>query len=223
MNTLCLALSALLSYPEAELVAAIDEIDAALASQADNRARLWPLLDFLRSNSLIALQENYVATFDRNPAYALHLFEHLHGESRDRGEAMVDLLNEYQRHGFEPGSETGELPDYLPLFLEFLGQLPAEQALPLLNEAVHVIAAIGDRLAESGSPYATIFAVLRELATVAPKPLREPPVRDMDELLETFGPGADGAEPLLRPQPGGVQTVQFHRKAPLREEGATRP
>jgi nitrate reductase delta subunit len=78
---------------------------------------LAPLLDELRSRPLIELQENYVATFDRSPSHSLHLFEHVHGESRDRGQAMVDLMDEYRRDGFEP-LET-ELPDYVPLFLEF--------------------------------------------------------------------------------------------------------
>jgi nitrate reductase delta subunit len=82
---------------------------------------LAPLLDELRSRPLIELQENYVATFDRSPSHSLHLFEHVHGESRDRGQAMVDLMDEYRRDGFEP-LET-ELPDYVPLFLEFLGAL----------------------------------------------------------------------------------------------------
>lgn len=222
MNITYRVLSALLSYPSTELRAAVDELDAALAPHPDTHVTLWPLLDFLRGNNLIALQENYVATFDRNPAHALHLFEHLHGESRDRGEAMVDLLHEYQNRGFEPRSELGELPDYLPLFLEFLGQLPPEDAQLLLNDAIHVIAAIGERLTGCSSPYAAVFTVLRQLATVAPKPLREPPVRDMDELLETFGPAPDGTEPLLKPQPGGIQTVRFYPQG-VKGAAATRP
>ncbi|MCR2493331.1 nitrate reductase molybdenum cofactor assembly chaperone, partial [Salmonella enterica] len=79
---------------------------------------LQPLIGHLASQDLIALQETYVATFDRNRAHSLHLFEHVHGESRDRGQAMVDLLETYRQHGFEP--VVSELPDHVPLFLEFL-------------------------------------------------------------------------------------------------------
>ena len=78
------------------------------------------------------------------------------------------------------------------------------------GEVSGVIAAVGERLARTDSPYTVLFTQLRALATVAPLPLAEPPVRDMDELLETFGPGADGSEPLLKPRPAGPQPIQFH-------------
>ncbi|WP_374336523.1 nitrate reductase molybdenum cofactor assembly chaperone [Leeia sp.] len=211
MSTLYRLLSALLSYPEADLLAAQDEFAVALQDTPDAHQQLTPLLDFMRQHSLVELQENYVATFDRNPAHALHLFEHVHGESRDRGQAMVDLLQEYQRHGVEPAG--GELPDHVPLFLEFLSLLPADEAEALLGDAIHVLAAIGDRLARNLSPYASIFSVLRSLTAVVPLPQAEPPVRDMDEALERFGPGADGVEPLLKPAISGTHTVQFHPRA----------
>ena len=95
-------LSALLSYPQADLIAAIPEIKEVLAADPDLLEPLQALLNYLTSNSLIAVQENYVGTFDRTHSLSLHLFEHIHGESRDRGQAMVDLIEEYRRHGFEP-------------------------------------------------------------------------------------------------------------------------
>ncbi|MGH9888136.1 MAG: nitrate reductase molybdenum cofactor assembly chaperone, partial [bacterium] len=101
-------LSALLCYPEQDLLDAMPEIDTALAEWPQAQATLAPLGDLLKTNTLIELQENYVATFDRNPAHSLHLFEHVHGESRDRGQAMVDLIDEYRREGFEPAE--AELP-----------------------------------------------------------------------------------------------------------------
>lgn len=110
-------LSALLDYPEPELLEALPEIDRLLAATPDTHQaheKLTPLLDTLRSTDLITLQEHYVATFDRNPSHALHLFEHVHGESRDRGQAMVDLIEEYRKYGVEPAAN--ELPDYVPLF-----------------------------------------------------------------------------------------------------------
>lgn len=201
-------LSALLSYPEQDLLDALPEIRSRLADEADAAGELDGLLAFLAANELIPLQENYVATFDRTPSQALHLFEHIHGESRDRGQAMVDLLQEYQRHGFEPG--ISELPDYVPLFLEFLSLVPAAEAEKLLGDAIHVLAAIGERLQRNQSPYAAIFTVLRSLTDVEPQPQTEPPIRDMDEAMETFGPSIDGVEPLLKPS--AAQTVKFYRK-----------
>ena len=196
-------LSLLLCYPESDWLGALPELEEALVAEADfngdARARLAPLFAQLRETELIALQENYVATFDRNPSHSLHLFEHIHGESRDRGSAMIDLLNEYWKHDFD--ASASELPDYVPLFLEFLSLLPTDESLVLLGDAVHVLATIGRKLDANGSPYATAFQVLEALSPVAAQELAEPPVRDMDEAMEMFGPSVDGIEPLLKPGP----------------------
>ena len=180
---------------------------------------LAPLLDYLDNAPLIRLQENYVATFDRSTSHSLHLFEHIHGESRDRGQAMVDLLEEYRKHGFE--LSTTELPDYVPLFLEFLAQLPEDQVQALLGDAIHVLAMIGNKLSVVQSPYACVFEVLRNQCTTEPQAFTEPPVRDMDEALETFGTGADGVEPLLRPST--THTMQFQSKPIPGAEPSRRP
>ena len=210
-------LSLLLQYPEAELVDALRDIECVLEARPAWRERLQPLLAHLGTTPLIDLQQDYVATFDRNPAHSLHLFEHVHGESRDRGQAMVDLIEEYRRHGLEMAGD--ELPDYVPLFLEFLAQLPDDDALRLLGDAVDVLAHVARKLCTSDSPYGTLLALLVDASPVAPRPLTEPPVRDMDEALETFGPGADGVEPLLRQAgtPGGAQPIHFHPNKPARE------
>jgi nitrate reductase delta subunit len=175
-------------------------------------SQLAPLFNLLSDTRLIELQENYVATFDRNPSHSLHLFEHIHGESRDRGSAMIDLLEEYWKYDFD--ASASELPDYVPLFLEFLSLLPAEKALELLGDAVHVLATIGRKLDANGSPYATAFQVLEALSPVAAQQLAEPPVRDMDEAMERFGPSMDGVEPLLKPGPqvSVVQMPASHRQ-----------
>ena len=190
-------LSALLSYPQPDLISAIPEIEQALAADPEFLDALQPLLSYIKSNDLIRLQENYVGTFDRTHSQSLHLFEHIHGESRDRGQAMVDLIDEYRRHGFEP--EASELPDFVPLFLEFLSLMDQETSEKLLGEAIHVLAAIGVRLKRNDSPYNGIFMLLTTLTDVVPQEQGEPPVRDMDDAMETFGPGADGVEPLLKP------------------------
>ena len=203
-------LSLLLMYPESDWLAALPELEDALAGEAgfngQANARLAPLLGLLRESKLIELQENYVATFDRNPSHSLHLFEHIHGESRDRGSAMINLLEEYWKRDFDASSS--ELPDYVPLFLEFLSLLPADEALELLGDAVHVLAAIGRKLDANGSPYATAFQLLEALSPVAAQELAEPPVRDMDEAMEMFGPSAEGVEPLLKSGPQ-VAVVQM--------------
>ena len=205
-------LSRLLLYPEPELIAHLPKLDAALAAMPEQYALIYPLLRpllaHLDSSSRIDLQQQYVATFDRNPSHSLHLFEHIHGESRDRGQAMVDLMEEYKRHGLQMTGD--DLPDFVPLFLEFLAQLDEVASAPLLGDAVHVLAHIGRKLTANGSPYAPVFTVLERLSPVAAEMLAEPPIRDMDEALETFGPGADGVEPLLRQAPGGVHPVHFH-------------
>ncbi|MEW9898697.1 nitrate reductase molybdenum cofactor assembly chaperone [Chitinivorax sp. PXF-14] len=200
-------LSALLTYPEQELLDAMPEFEASLAEAPELAAKLAPLFAFLREHGVVELQENYVATFDRNPKHSLHLFEHIHGESRDRGQAMVDLLQEYKRYGLLMTPD--ELPDYVPLFLEFLSQIEPADAERLLGDAIHVLALIGDKLKSNDSTYHVVFDALRNLTSVEPLPLTEPPVRDMDEAMEMFGPSADGVEPLLKP---GVQAVKFYPK-----------
>ncbi|WP_174254563.1 nitrate reductase molybdenum cofactor assembly chaperone [Burkholderia sp. S171] len=209
-------LATLLDYPETELLDAMQEIGQELEASSETiQVALEPLLSLLKEHPLIELQENYVATFDRNPAHSLHLFEHVHGESRDRGQAMVDLLDEYRRLGLEMA--TNELPDHVPLFLEVLGNIDPVEARALLDEAIHVVAALGDRLARDESPYAGVFTVLRSMTDVVPLAAEVPPIRDMDEALERFGPGADGVEPLLAPSMPTplAQPMHFHPRPPV--------
>jgi nitrate reductase delta subunit len=205
-------LSALLQYPEPELIDNLPALAGLMATAPSLHAPLLPLFAYLGRGRLIDLQQEYVSTFDRNPSHSLHLFEHIHGESRDRGQAMVDLMEEYKKLGLQMTGD--DLPDYVPLFLEFLDQQTAEEAARLLGDAVHVLAHIGRKLAANGSPYAGVFAVLEQLSPVAAETLTEPPVRDMDEALETFGPGADGVEPLLKTTGvSGTHPINFYPKA----------
>ena len=205
-------LSALLQYPEPELIDNLPALAGLMAAAPSLHAPLLPLFAWLGRGRLIDLQQEYVSTFDRNPSHSLHLFEHIHGESRDRGQAMVARMEEYKKHGLQMTGD--DLPDYVPLFLEFLDQQAAAEAARLLGDAVHVLAHIGGKLAANGSPYAGVFAVLEQLSPVAAETLTEPPVRDMDEALETFGPGADGVEPLLKTTGvPGTHPINFYPKA----------
>lgn len=167
------ALAGLLTYPTAELIGALAEIDRTLLQEglldADQRRAVVRLTRELQTDDLLELQERYVALFDRTPSLALHLFEHLHGDSRDRGQAMADLIELYRQHGFEIA--TAELPDFLPLFVEFLGELPAEDAKAMLGDVAHLVALLHARLAKRGSAYAGVMAAL--LAIVG-KPVELP-------------------------------------------------
>ncbi|MDP3840492.1 MAG: nitrate reductase molybdenum cofactor assembly chaperone [Methylococcales bacterium] len=154
------ALSVLLCYPSVDMIQALPEIEVALSD--DSLATIKPLIERFQHTDLLALQENYVALFDRGRALSLHLFEHLHGESRDRGQAMVDLMDMYQSHGFD--INTHELPDYIPLFLEFLAQQPHAKACDLLGNTSAILQALAERLEARDSAYYVLFDALLVLA-----------------------------------------------------------
>ena len=160
------ALAALLSYPEADLLAALPEIRAAIDGEGllprRERAAVASFLAEFGESDLFELQERYVALFDRTRSLSLHLFEHVHGESRDRGQAMVNLLQVYRDHGLELAAN--ELPDFLPVFLEYLSQRSLAEAKANLAETSHILRELGARLLEKGSGYAAVFSALLALA-----------------------------------------------------------
>lgn len=163
------AIALLLDYPEAALLEHLPEIEAIIGAEGllkSDRALLDPFFAYLRGVDIYQLQENYVALFDRGRGTSLHLFEHVHGESRDRGQAMVDLLEMYHRSGFDLGAS--ELPDYLPAFLEYLAQIDPPQAHALLQEIAHLIQNITQNIARRGSHYYYLCAALLRVAGEAP-------------------------------------------------------
>ena len=161
-------LGALLSYPDEPLLDALPEARELLHGERDltreARAGLDQFIDYFAQRDLITLQENYVALFDRGRATSLYLFEHVHGESRDRGQAMVDLLHMYEQHGLL--LSAGELPDYLPVFLEYLSRLPSTEARALLAETGEILQSITAQLAKRGSPYSYVVGALLPLAGI---------------------------------------------------------
>jgi len=189
-------LSALLSYPQPEIQAALGEMAEALDQERllpeREQQALRAFMNRLEHTDLMEWQERYVASFDRGRALSLHLFEHIHGQSRDRGQAMVNLLEVYHRHGFELNAR--ELPDYIPLFLEYLAQRPAGEALDTLADAMHVLSLLGARLAERGSDYHVVFDALAalvgepaEIADIRHQAATEGPdetVVNMDQIWE---------------------------------------
>ncbi len=175
------ALSALLSYPTEEIKAAAADLHKAILDEA--LAPAWALrqiarlIEYFKSLDIYELQERYVFLFDRTRSLSLHLFEHVHGESRDRGQAMVDLKTLYAEGGLEIGAS--ELPDFLPLFLEYLSTRPAEEARLLLAEPLSVIAAIKERLEKRKTPYLAVFRILESIAG------REPSQTELNDLRKT--------------------------------------
>lgn len=161
-------LGALLSYPEAVLLDALPEARKLLHDERlltrDARMGLDRFVDYCAQRDLVTLQENYVALFDRGRATSLYLFEHVHGESRDRGQAMVDLLRMYEEHGLHLAA--GELPDYLPVFLEYLSCLQIADAGALLAETGDILQSITTQLAKRGSPYSFVVGALLPLAGI---------------------------------------------------------
>ena len=146
--------AALLAYPDQELVDAIPELKDLFPGNRE----IQKLLEEIQAEPLHVLQERYVELFDRSRALSLHLFEHVHGESRDRGQAMVDLAQTYASRGMQVAQ--GELPDYLPAFLEFISLLPSHEGKNFLNETSNILRTLGDRLADRGSRYCAVFAAL---------------------------------------------------------------
>ena len=126
------------------------------------RAALAALTDRLGQGDLFDVQESYVMLFDRSRTLSLNLFEHVHGESRDRGGAMVSLIETYRAAGFEPA--TTELPDHLPVLLEFLSTRPSLEAQETLADAAHIFDALATRLVRRESRYDAAFAALSQLA-----------------------------------------------------------
>ena len=209
------ALSLILSYPTQELQDAMPEIGAVLASEtrltAAARRDLRPLIDALTSDDIYDLQERFVMLFDRSRTLSLNLFEHVHGESRDRGGAMVSLVETYRAAGFDPA--TSELPDHLPVLLEFLATQSFVEARDTLADAAHIFEALVTRLDRRESPYGAVFAALLQLSGAkvdasAVAELLEQPDDDptdleaLDEIWEEsevlFGPDPNAGCPQVR-------------------------
>lgn len=204
------ALSALLSYPTVELQSAAPEIRDAIACERLLPARIMRQLDALigelEARDLYDLQERYALLFDRTRSLSLHLFEHVHGESRDRGQAMIDLKAQYEQHGL--AISAAELPDFLPMFLEYLSVLPVAEACDLLGQPAHILQGLAERLRQRKSPYEAVLRALIALAAAKPDAaavaamLQEPDAdpadlaaldADWEDEPVTFGPGAESS------------------------------
>ncbi len=186
-------ISLLLDYPDETLVEGREELEQAIIQAREispqQRGALFELLELICSNDLMDGQEHYGALFGRGRSLSLLLFEHVHGESRDRGQAMVDMLAQYEAAGFVLGIK--ELPDYLPLYLEFLSTREDIEAREGLADVAHLLALLAARLEERESAYASCFRALLQIAGAEPQQavagLREQVTREpRDDSLEAL-------------------------------------
>jgi len=219
------ALAALLGYPSPELISALSEIGGSVDSERGlgrrERSALRSLVDELAASDLLDAQERYVALFDRGRTTSLHLFEHVHGESRDRGQAMVDLNEMYARAGLR--LTANELPEYLPVLLEFASLAPDATVRDALGDCAHILRKVGEALVRRGSRYAAVFAAVLALAgerglEANPRGESEKEGSLDEEWIEepvTFGPAAGSA---CATKPAATSVLQF-----MPRRGATRP
>ena len=159
-------LARLLSYPDQSLRDDLDDMRAALRAEraltAARKDELLVLMQHLKAGNALENESAFVELFDRGHSTSLHLFEHVHGDSRERGPAMIDLVQTYEKAGLFLA--PGELPDYLPVLLEFVSTQPSQEATSFLREMAHIFNAIFNALQQRKSPYASVLGALLELA-----------------------------------------------------------
>jgi len=204
------ALGALLSYPCEDVRLALPEIAEKIRFSPliapRQREDLLALVDDLCRADLVTAEERYVELFDRGRALSLHLFEHLHGEGRDRGQAMVDLKSLYRRAGYELSAR--ELPDFLPVVLEYLSCREEREARELLGDCAHILRRIGQSLIARRSRYAAVLQALLVLAgEAAIDAAKVPRVTDRAENLDAdwFERPAFAGEPLASAMSAGAR------------------
>jgi nitrate reductase delta subunit len=214
-------LAHLLSYPDAELRAHLGELRDALRDEraltAGRLAELDVLLDRLDSAPALQAEADYVELFDRGRSTSLHLFEHVHGDSRDRGPAMIDLGQTCAQAGLL--LEPGELPDHLTVVLEYASTQPPAQARAFLRETSHLLRSVFSALLQRGSAYAAVLGALLDLAGEKAERVRLPTEPALDESWEeplAFG----GCSTAGQSRPDQAQPVHIVRK-PAAGQGAS--
>jgi nitrate reductase delta subunit len=206
-------LAALLGYPNAQLRADLPEMAELLAIEAAlspaRRAELDALMLSLARSDALQAESDYVELFDRGRATSLHLFEHVHGDSRERGPAMIDLGQTYEAAGLVLAE--GELPDYLPAVLEFVSTQPAREARDFLGEMSHIFNAIFGALQHHGSTYASVLGALVELAGEKARAITPPAEMPID-VAWAEPVVFDGCSSQGQAKPGQPQPVHIVRK-----------
>jgi nitrate reductase molybdenum cofactor assembly chaperone NarJ/NarW len=205
--------AALLSYPDARMRGHLPEMREILrgecALSGDRQAELDALIQSLASADPLESEANYVELFDRGRGTSLHLFEHVHGDSRERGPAMIDLAQTYEKAGLYLA--PGELPDYLPAVLEFVSTQPPPEARAFLGEMAHIFNALFSALRERQSAYASAVGALLELAGEKAQPVQVAVEEPLDESWAE-PPAFDGCSPKGQSRPGEPQPIRIIRK-----------
>jgi nitrate reductase molybdenum cofactor assembly chaperone NarJ/NarW len=177
-------LSLCLSYPKDELQLFLSEIENELQKEAllseEKMDDVKKFVHFFKNMDLTDWQAQYVQLFDYSRKASLHLFEHIKGDSKDRGQAMVDLMEFYKKAGLE--LSANELPDYLPVFLEFLSTQKVQKAAEILSEPIHIIDRINKALTEKQNPYSYIFAAIISLSA------KQPHLKVTEEIIDNEKP-----------------------------------
>lgn len=206
-------LAALLGYPDAQMRAYLPEMREALRSEvalsASRTSELDALIDVLANAEPLETEANYVQLFDRGRSTSLHLFEHVHGDSRDRGPAMIDLAQTYEKAGLFLA--PGELPDYLPAVLEFVSSQPPREARAFLGETAHILNALFSALQQRDSRYASVLGALLELAGEKATSVKLPAEPALDECW-VEPPVFDGCSTKGQARPGQPQPIHLVRK-----------
>lgn len=213
-------LSQLLSYPDAAQRAQLPQLMPVLkeedALSAARQAELQTLVTHLQRLDSLDAESRYVETFDRGRATCLHLFEHVHGDSRDRGPAMIDLTKTYEQSGLFLSPD--ELPDHLCVVLEFASTQPPEVAKSFLGEMAHILNAIFSALLKRESPYAVVLAAVLELAGHKAQAVQIVADESLDESWsepEAF----DGCSTRGQARPGEAQPIHIVRKTSTQPRG----
>ena len=207
-------MAALLDYPHAETRGYLPEMREILRSEgalsAARQAELDALIDSLAGADPLETEANYVQLFDRGCSTSLHLFEHVHGDSRDRGPALIDLAQTYEKAGLYLA--PGELPDYLPAVLEFVSTQPPREARAFLGEMAHIFRALFGALQERQSPYASVLGALLELAGEKAQAVKLAAEPALDESW-VEPPVFDGCSSKGQAKPGEPQPIHLVRKS----------
>jgi len=214
-------LARLLSYPDDALRGHLAELRQALrheaALQSVRLAEVEALIDSLGAQSAIDAEADYVQLFDTGRRTSLHLFEHVHGDSRDRGPAMIDLAQTFEAAGLYLAE--GEMPDHLPVVLEYASTQPPREAQAFLAEMAHIFNVIFSALDQRRSRYASVLGALIELAGETCAPVNVPDEAPIDESWAE--PAAfDGCSSAGQSRPGQPQPIQIQRKAAGTAAGA---
>ena len=220
-------LARLLGYPDAEMRAHLPALREALRAEravGDARlAELDALVDTLADGEPLDAEAAYVQLFDRGRATSLHLFEHVHGDSRERGPAMIDLAQTYDQAGLYLA--PGELPDYLPAVLEFASTLPPREAHAFLGEMAHIFNALFSALQQRHSAYASVIGALLELAGEKTQPVtlesEEPLDASWSEPPAFDGCSQQGQSKAGPSRPGQPQPIRIVRRDPAAKGAPT--